>query len=894
MNSPVQPEAGPSSLGPRTHLGADSGLNTSIGPDRTTETKGESSSKGKSRRVPYEARQRVEISCDRCKKRKIRCKRSKGPENPCDGCIKHDLHCESTLPRKERSYIRSDLSSSLSTDSDESLSLAIIRYLAPEAKLNSKEDLVKFAYDLGVDILSNASPASSSRISKSVNLPQKTVNTHSVQYTPTSPINESQRRDSREKIPEGRLLPAPAGGYHYVGPASSIYFAITVRHLVSKTNRIWMAATEGNIFERMIKAAEFTSFGVSKALEARIEGHPATNAANDEGEANPAEPLSSSLEDDPLNNIRNATSPLNYLRHGHWKSLLPNRQTADNLVQAFFDRVHPNYTLFHRGTFYTLYEVLWSLDDHRIKTIDAGWVCALMMVFVLGALALEGSEFIGSTNEIQQRYLTIVLRDGLPRLAMTASLFNVQTLMLLALYQHNAGERNGAWMLIGQAARMAIALGMHRDGDTGNFDPIERNTRRMVWWILYNFEQNMSFVLGRPSATDIIDRTVRLPDENVMDGYDLPPNYLSPTGSLSELSVGVKRFVASISVDYDKMDLLEGRYTRAQELFQQLDQWFMKLPQHLHPQSHFPTPKHRRAVLLLHIHYHYIRSILGRPFLLGIISHAIENQSSIEILDSPPSTVNQLAEMSIESARSSIGYLGDLASSNLLEGQVWLDLFYVHHATFILGLPLLSCPLHDAHKFIKDKLAVRDLLGICQNMLIAPTYRILLNIAMQFAYVVDWGPLDLQGSLPEGINTNANTTSQSQGTSINDMVLTDNTSNTRTQIGVGDLQPPLQQQTHQHPQISWDQFFGPLPSRQSSPQDLSTDLYNYGLDTDHEVPWDFFNLSALVSHDPTIEVQQSHMIQPDSANTSMSMVNPSPSHEIQTIPEVLDLLSGLQ
>jgi hypothetical protein len=56
------------------------------------------------RRVPDSKRQRVSVSCDRCKLRRIRCIRLRPNDEPCAACEQLGITCQSTLPRKERVY----------------------------------------------------------------------------------------------------------------------------------------------------------------------------------------------------------------------------------------------------------------------------------------------------------------------------------------------------------------------------------------------------------------------------------------------------------------------------------------------------------------------------------------------------------------------------------------------------------------------------------------------------------------------------------------------------------------------------------------------------------------------------------------------------------------------
>src|ERR1700712_193111 len=57
-------------------------------------------------RIPDHLRRRALVSCDRCKKRRIRCLRSSGSDasEACQSCLEVGVNCESTLPRKTRIY----------------------------------------------------------------------------------------------------------------------------------------------------------------------------------------------------------------------------------------------------------------------------------------------------------------------------------------------------------------------------------------------------------------------------------------------------------------------------------------------------------------------------------------------------------------------------------------------------------------------------------------------------------------------------------------------------------------------------------------------------------------------------------------------------------------------
>jgi hypothetical protein len=281
---------------------------------------------------------------------------------------------------------------------------------------------------------------------------------------------------------------------------------------------------------------------------------------------------------------------------------------------------------------------------------------------------------------------------------------------------------------------------MQRDGEHSNYDYLERNSRRMLWWTIYLYEQSLSFVLGRPSATSTLDISVKLPDEIVMDGGDSPPGYFVHAVKLGEISVSIKRFVAASSTYYDQPDRIASLAQLGQRLQEALDNWRSSLPPHLARESRFATPKHRRAVLLLHVSFEHLRSVVGRPFLLCDINDQLEAMRK----DGGPrpntsSLTGQLALKSLSAARETITLLLFMAENGILEGEVWIDYYYVHHATLVLSLPFLVDPDIQLHS---DRALISTSLNVAQQSRLAPTFRILVNVSIQFAKIVGIGPDD--------------------------------------------------------------------------------------------------------------------------------------------------------
>lgn len=724
------------------------------------------------RRVPDALRQRIEISCDRCKKRKRRCIRQNDEES-CAACSEAGAECTSTLPRKRRALAPQPSQRYAALD-------AIVRKLYPDEEIDSIGGLHGLAEKLGVEVPQGIGVNGDG---------------NGDYIPPSSPVNHPSSFDNPELPPEGYLVPAPRGGHHYVGPASLVYFAKCARHLVARSNSLKRPAYDEKGWKRYMQAAEFTKYKVSHTIEANIQGHPATFAAGNEESPSVPSPM----------DIRSRPSPGG---DAFRNARLPDRTTGDRLVNAFFERVQHNFPVLHRGTFKELYDA--SFSQHVDRSSEPGEACLLYMVFTLGAQALE--DVLPESQTLQQSYLSIVIRDGLGRLVLTSTLANVQALLLLSLYQHNAGERNTAWILIGQAMRAAVAMGLHRDGENCDFNPFERNIRRMVWWSLHIIEQTVSLALGRPSFSDVINVNANFPDAAFETGVGLPVDYMRHYVGLTHFIVKIKKLNAILSVHYQEPRRLVERYASVMAIHAEIITWKKSLPRTLSLGQTFETPLHRRMVLLLLIWADYLESVLCRPYLLARVHQDLEQATR-------PNEIDEVAELSVAAAHASATKLLILADHNLLESSVWLDFYCAQHAIMIISLHFLGQP--ECEEWDDSRDSISRLIAVSQNMRLAPTYRITMNVALQLSCIAGVGP-----ELPVTIAV---------PTSSSPERLLDTTA-------IPTQQPLTEAQLFEQ----FNKAFGPVPPaiHQAEPA-MYSDLYNLGYMAESSNPWDFFDLASF-------------------------------------------------
>lgn len=87
----------------------------------------------------------------------------------------------------------------------------------------------------------------------------------------------------------------------------------------------------------------------------------------------------------------------------------------------------------------------------------------------------------------RSRELFLLGRECLERMHEKASLATVQALVMVGTYVLNDNDGNGAesfWPLLGNAVKIALSVGLQRDGEAFGLDARDVDERRKVYWEL--------------------------------------------------------------------------------------------------------------------------------------------------------------------------------------------------------------------------------------------------------------------------------------------------------------------------------------------------------------------------------------------------------------------------
>ncbi|KAF2132087.1 hypothetical protein P153DRAFT_284970 [Dothidotthia symphoricarpi CBS 119687] len=701
-------------------------------------------------------RKRALVSCDRCKVRRARCIRE-SPDEPCADCKLSGVQCESKLPRKERLY-----------GSKETLSLryraleSLIKGLFPQENTQDTNILFKIAAARHIsmpapddftlaDIFNTDQRSSSQQYQQPLPTPPSLqqayvspqTNAESVQSVETlspAPTSKGSRLNPFSEVQQQprhteELIPTRNGVPHYFGPSSSFRLATTIRALVARCK----AASGGDFptlrtYVLSDSAATNGSGGISLQ-------HASSGPSDEEYMVPDSRELPS--QDRRAGHKRNRShmeeSQNQWERPAEVPSpdtigdLLPSRSLADALVSAYFDHVHIFLPVFHRSMFQFRLEATYSRKTEIIKDCtDMGWLACLALVFSFGCQQLHEHD-PEQADRLRSKYLGFV-KTHFRQLLITTSLANVQALVLLNNHHHTAGQKSSSWLLIGLAARMAITMGMHRDRANMEFDPIERNTRRTVWFSIYVFEKILCNILGRPTGIDDREMCMKLPDAPLLEQKSMSAEFMLHGCELMKLSYSIRQ---RAYFDSSTAEEQTPTLNMAETLLRECEEFSARMPAEISLIA--PVPREQRARnLLFHIYMYHTRCTVSRDFLV----HRVERR--IQALENklPPDSQDwkrtmALSEDCIESAHRAIQCIMDGAPLGIM-GYSWLDLFFVFHAVLIVCADFLARPKdqQDSPKDFERKEAVREMLNHVRGLKqLAPTYRILGQIAMQFASI---------------------------------------------------------------------------------------------------------------------------------------------------------------
>lgn len=185
--------------------------------------------------------------------------------------------------------------------------------------------------------------------------------------------------------------------------------------------------------------------------------------------------------------------------------------------------------------------------------------------------------------------MNLKYRLGLEHALAKADFLNVPDLVLiqalvnfLALARRHDSPRF-VWMMVGLTIRMAISLGLHRDGSNfSNLSPFEIEMRRRVWWALCLIDVRASEDQGTEFTVAVDSFDTKLPmninNSDIQPGSEKSPLEREGLTDMSITRVSIKTCELSKRMmgHGPKAPSLEEQEHILQRIYQELDEGFLR------------------------------------------------------------------------------------------------------------------------------------------------------------------------------------------------------------------------------------------------------------------------------------------------------------------------------
>ncbi|KAF1986363.1 hypothetical protein K402DRAFT_355696 [Aulographum hederae CBS 113979] len=387
--------------------------------------------------------------------------------------------------------------------------------------------------------------------------------------------------------------------------------------------------------------------------------------------------------------------------------VLPNRRTADSLLDTYWTIVHPMYPFLDKDDTRADYENLWT--GNGPSGDEQSFVCIINTIFALSSQITETIK--PQEREAQANVFFQRARESM-NMWQAGSLRSVQMFLLIAQYLQSTNDAHECWMFVGLAVRTAQSLGIHLPEMSDEAtSAAARELLRRVWHGCVLMDRTTAMTYGRPVMIhkNIADRSVPLPvaeDMTTLKGhYDravgatktIMGSYIESLKLFRILYEVLTHFYASDPRRIRSIDeSFLGRTDRGVEgytildLDQSLTEWHRSLPDNL---RHLPEPRAtgilaRQAVVLrqrfLHVRILTLRPILSAYVLStmndDVLSPATVPLSSRIALQCSVACVQTAQEaISLVHSRfpSDTGHVGNLA-------EWWYNIMYIYTAATIL------------------------------------------------------------------------------------------------------------------------------------------------------------------------------------------------------------------
>ncbi|KAE8146353.1 fungal-specific transcription factor domain-containing protein [Aspergillus avenaceus] len=410
---------------------------------------------------------------------------------------------------------------------------------------------------------------------------------------------------------------------------------------------------------------------------------------------------------------------------------LPARDVARRLCHNALEDGCSLMRFIHEPTFYAVFDRIYDIPPEQYSNEEHSFLPLLYIVMAVGCLFSDDGagtlDMCGYESAIGQGFQYFKAGRQLLEITDCRDLTSLQAICFMVLFLQSSAKLSTCYSYVGIALRSALRLGLHRSV-SANFNPLEQELRKRVFWVVRKMDVYVSTLLGLPQmlSDDDIDQEypISIDGEFINSECILPtpPDYTPLMAGanahtrLSNIMLKVVKYIYPVKNAQHRSES-DQRYvvshSKIREIERDLQAWMEQLPAALRPGTEV-SPQLERIRQLLRISYAHVQVVMYRPFL-----HYVSSGSQARGVDRRSYAC---AAACVSVSRNIVHITTGMHKRGLLNGSYWFAMYTTYFAILSLLFFVLENPDSPTAKdgVLKDAMEGKNTLaGLAKKSLAA-------------------------------------------------------------------------------------------------------------------------------------------------------------------------------
>ncbi|OQE17953.1 hypothetical protein PENSTE_c019G08083 [Penicillium steckii] len=411
---------------------------------------------------------------------------------------------------------------------------------------------------------------------------------------------------------------------------------------------------------------------------------PATDLASGPAFESQAKSLLDRSYSSPLETSRDAQHRNYDSPQSRWESVdtilentadfLPSLEESQHLLEQFLFYLGVSQHFFDSRTFSDTLMLLFQSQQTREEVKRSSWYTEYLLVMAMAKLMDVESP---ASHPPGSALFTEAL-SRLPPLHHLGSegIISVEILTLIATYLQWCDRKHDAYLHIGLALRLAIALGCNLPEKEQDCLPSQSAHRVRLWWTVYMLDRRLSSGLGLAAGAD--ERQLRAGFPRHVAGFQSPVAL--------NINVRIARITDEImSSLYGNSSITQLDLVKTiQDILKELSEIGRSFPTALVLDFTRPLGIVTRTGSSLYLMLFQAIILCTRPMLLRSVRLKVEQQQKMEMTEIVPEMLARLCDTCSEAATRSLAILHSLQRQKTIPRYGFFDLDATFSAAFVL------------------------------------------------------------------------------------------------------------------------------------------------------------------------------------------------------------------